>query len=351
MMIRYLLLPALLLMLSACAPPPDLTPLDAIGGAIVAKEVSELPLDPDNAIWREAAVREISLYPQRSVQPASQQTAIETVRVQALHNEKELALRLEWADETPAQERDIGQFADAVAVQWPLNYGTGMGLPYVGMGHKGAPVALWFWRSDGDTQTLAAEGFGTLTKQSSDGVEVKGHWKDGSWRVVFKRAIKSEGEHHISLNPDNQGLVPLALAVWNGEKGQRNGRKQLSAWRVLYLEDGKVDSAYLQQLASMAPAQGNVETGKSLMTEKGCIGCHAFPDNPAQPSIGPDLGYAGGIHHADYLLESLTEPSKVVSPGKGFYTVHNGEYVSLMPPFQGTGQEQADIIAYLKTLQ
>ena len=351
MMIQYRLLPALLLILSACAPPPDLTPLDSVGGAIVAKEVSDLPLDPDDTMWREAAVNEISLYPQKSVRPASQKADIQRVRIQALHNEEELALRLEWTDETPAEKRDIGQFVDGVAIQWPVNYGTGVSLPYVGMGHKDNPVALWFWRSDGKTETLAAEGFGTLTSQSSDGVQARGEWKDGTWRVVFKRAMKSEGEHYVGLNPDDQGLVPLALAVWNGEKGQRNGRKQLSAWRILYLEDGEVDSAYLQQLAGMASVQGNVETGKTLMTEKGCIACHAFPDNPVQPSIGPGLRYAGGIHHADYLLESLTEPSKVVLPGKGFYTVQNGQHVSLMPPFQGSEQERDDIIAYLKALQ
>lgn len=351
MMIRILFLSILLLILNACAPPPDLTPLDSIGGVIVAKEVSDLPLDPDDTIWREAAVKEISLYPQKSVRPDSQQTDIQRVRIQALHNEEELALRLEWADKTPAEKRDIGQFVDGVAIQWPVNYGTGLSLPYVGMGHKDNPVALWFWRSDGNTETLAAEGFGTLTSQSSDGVQARGEWKDGTWRVVFKRAMKAEGEHHVSLSSDDQGLVPLALAVWNGEKGQRNGRKQLSAWRVLYLEDGEVDSAYLQQLAGLDSVQGNVETGKNLMTGKGCIACHAFPDNPVQPSTGPGLRYAGGIHHADYLLESLTEPSKVILPGKGFYTVQNGQRVSLMPPFQGSEQEQADIIAYLKTLQ
>ncbi|GMQ86889.1 MAG: hypothetical protein BMS9Abin08_0087 [Gammaproteobacteria bacterium] len=351
-MIRYLLLPALLLILSACAPPPDLTPLDAGGGAIVAKKISgELPLDPDDKAWREAVPNEVSVYPQRSVRPASLQTDVLSVRVQALHNGKGLALRLEWKDETAAEKRGIGQFVDAAAVQWPVQYGVDVDLPYVGMGDSSRPVALWFRRANGSTETLAAEGFGTLTVQSPDGVTAESVWKDGSWRVVFKRGFAANGEHSVALAPDVQGLVPLAVAIWNGEEGQRNGLKRLSAWRVLFLEKGKADPAYVQQLADVPAVQGNPETGKRLMTEKGCIACHAFPDNPAQPTLGPGLHYAGGIHSSDYLLESIDEPSKVILPGKGFFTVQDGQRSSLMPPFQGSEQERYDLLAYLKMLR
>ncbi|MCK5480484.1 MAG: c-type cytochrome, partial [Gammaproteobacteria bacterium] len=318
MMIRCLLPSVLLLILSACAPPPDLSPLDAAGGAIIAKKVSgELPLDPDNKVWREAVPSEVPVYPQRSVAPASSQTDILSVRVQALHNGKELALRLEWKDDSPAEQRDIGQFVDAAAVQWPVQYGPGVRLPYVGMGHSGYPVAVWFWRADGSTETLAAEGFGTLTAQNPDGVTAEGVWKDGFWRVVFKRVFAASGEQRVTLMPETQGLVPVALAIWNGEQEQRNGLKRLSAWRVLYLEKTDADPSYIQQLADKPSMQGDPESGKRLMIDKGCIACHAFPDNPAQPTIGPGLHHAGGILRAAYLLESIVEPSKVVVPGKG----------------------------------
>ncbi len=351
MMNRYLLLPALLLILSACSSPPDLTPLDPSGGAIEAKEVSELPLDPDNAIWREAAIKDLKLYPQRSVQPASQRTEVGTVRVQALHNCDELALRLEWADETPAERRNIGQFADGIALEWPLKYGPGVSLPYVGMGDVAHPVALWLWRADGSTETLAAEGFGSLTAQPADGVTANGVWKDGTWRVVIKRTLIANGEHSLVLDPDEQALIPVAVAVWNGEQEQRGGSKQLSAWRALYLENGDVDPAYVRQLVDLPAMQGDPDTGKRLMMEKGCIACHAFPDNPIQPTIGPGLRYAGGIHRSDYLLESIAEPSKVIVPGKGFFTVQGGQRTSLMPPFQGSEQERHDLVAYLKMLR
>ena len=348
-------------LLSACAP-PDLTPLDAGGGAIVAKKVSgQLPLDPGNALWHETTPREVLLYPQRSVAPASQpslfpnprhvQTDVRSIYVQALHNGKEVALLLEWKDDTPAEQRGVGQFVDAAAVQWPVQYGPGIGLPHVGMGHSGHPVAVWFWRADGSQETLAAEGFGTLTIQNPEGMSAGGVWKDGIWRVVFKRAFTGNGEHGVTLMPDTQGLVPVALAIWNGEEDQRNGLKRLSAWRVLYLEKTDADPSYIKQLVDKPSMQGDPERGKRLMAEKGCIACHAFPDNPAQPTMGPGLRYAGGILRADYLLESIVEPSKVIVPGKGFFMVQDGKRISLMPPFQGSEQERHDLVAYLRTLR
>lgn len=349
-----LLAAGILALLSACA--PDLTALDAVGGVIVAKQVSgelplDPPLDPDDARWQETASRTLDLYPQQSVSPASPEADVRRVEVRALHNGKALALRLEWRDTAASDTRDVGRFADAAALQWPLHYGPGQGLPYIGMGQGGQPAAVWFWRADGSTESLAAAGFGTLTAQTPDGMTAQGTWKDGVWRVVFTRAFATGGEDSVAFAPDAQGLVPLALAVWNGEDGERNGLKRLSAWRVLYLEKGKVDPAYVQQLADAAVAPGNPDSGRRLMTEKGCIACHAFPDNPAQPTIGPGLRYAGGIHRADYLLESILEPSKVVVPGKGFFSVQDGQRVSLMPPFQGSEQERQDLVAYLKTLR
>lgn len=341
-----------LALLSACGAPPELAALDAGGGAIVAEQISgELPLDPEDARWQKAGPRTLDLYPQQSVSPASPEADVRRVEVRALHNGKALALRLEWRDAAASKTRGVGKFADAAAVQWPLHYGPGQDLPYVGMGQTGQPAAVWFWRADGTAESLAAAGFGTLTAQPPEGMAAQGVWKDDVWRVVFTRAFAAGGADSVAFAPDAQGLAPLALAVWNGEDAQRNGLKRLSAWRVLYLEKGKIDPAYVQQLADAAVASGDPANGRRLMTEKGCIACHAFPDNPAQPTIGPGLRYAGGIHRADYLLQSILEPSKVVVPGKGFFTVQNGQRVSLMPPFQGSEQERRDVVAYLKMLR
>jgi complex iron-sulfur molybdoenzyme family reductase subunit gamma len=321
-------------------------------GFIAAHRIAaEPPLDPLDAAWAKLAPSPVALYPQVSVAPATQPSGALTVSVRAFYSRKALALHLEWPDPRPAQGRGVGKFADGAAVQWPVHYGSGKALPYVGMGHAGVPVALWFWRADGSVETLAAEGFGTLTAQPTDGVEAKGIWKDGIWRVVFTRPLRAvAADHRLVLEPAAQGLVPVAFAIWNGEAQERDGLKRLSAWQALRFEQAKVDEAYAKQLAEVAIA-GDIESGKRLMADKGCAGCHAFPGNPGRPSVGPDLTYTGGIHSAQYLRESLSEPSRVVVPGKRYASVQDGKpLASLMPPFVGTEQELQDIVAYLKTL-
>lgn len=311
------------------------------------------PLDPASAAWEKLAPAPVALYPQLSVPLSVPPAAAEgsaTLQARALYNEKTVALHLEWAAPKPAMNRAVGEFADAAAVQWPSRTGPDARLPYVGMGNPGAPVALWFWRADGSVETLAAEGFGTLTTQKPDGVKAKGIWKDGKWRVVFTRPLRPlPGDERVSFDPAKQGVVPVALATWSGEAQERNGRKQLSAWHALRFEKGRADNAYARRLAGM-PIEGDAENGRRLLTEKGCAGCHAFPGNLAQPAIGPALTNAGGIHATEYLLESLSDPSRVIVPGKKYSMVQDGKRVSLMPPFAGTDAERRDVVTFIKTL-
>jgi complex iron-sulfur molybdoenzyme family reductase subunit gamma len=311
---------------------------------------TEPALDPLNAAWLKQAPATVAVYPQASVPPVATPSGAATIKVRAQYGAKTVALHLEWTDDKPAKERGVGTFADGAAVQWPVRYGPGVALPYIGMGHGGAPVALWFWRGDGSVETLAAEGFGTLTAQVPDGVKAKGAWKDGKWHVVLTRTLAAAGEHRVTLAPAKLGLVPVAFAIWNGESAERNGLKRLSSWQVLRFEKSKADARYAEQLGEVA-VTGNAANGKRLMGEKGCAACHSFPGNPAQPRIGPDLSYAGGIHSGTYLRESLTEPSKVVVPGKGYYTVQDGKMISLMPPLAASDEELRDIVTFLKTLR
>ncbi len=307
----------------------------------------EPPLDPASPVWLKLPATAITLYPQVATPPATGEKAL-AAKLRALRGGNTIAIHIEWADARAARERHIGKFADAVALQWPMNHGPDRPLPYVGMGHAGAPVTIWLWRADGSVETLAAEGFGTLTPQAPDGVQARGGWKDGAWRVVFRHTLAARSRHALRFDP-GQGFPPVAVAVWNGEAAERNGLKRLSAWQVLRFENAKV-SSYARQLGEAAAA-GDAERGKRLMSEKGCAGCHGFPANPAQTRIGPDLGYAGGIHSASYLRESLMEPSKVVVPGKGYYMTQDGKRISLMPPFAGTEAERDDILAYLMSLR
>ncbi len=298
--------------------------------------------DPHSSAWLGQAAVDVPLYPQASVPPATKSSGKGQVKVRAQRGATMLALHLEWTDRKPASVRGVGEFADAAAVQWPQQ--PNAALPYIGMGHRGAPVTLWFWRAEGTAELLAAEGFGTLTAQPAGGVLAGGAWKNGVWRVVLSRAVEASPE-----------TMPVAFAVWNGEGDERDGLKRLSAWQTLRFDGaaekvGTTETRAGTSLRSTATA-GNAARGKRLMQAKGCAACHNYPGNPAKPAIGPDLSFAGGLHGADYLAESMREPAKIVVPGKGYFTEQDGRRVSIMPPFEGSEAERDDILAYLLSLR
>ncbi|CAG1012521.1 Selenate reductase subunit gamma [Burkholderiales bacterium] len=285
--------------------------------------------DPFSPSWLKQAPVAVPLYPQTSVPPAMK-TGKSSVKVRAQRGATTLALHLEWADRKPATERGIGAFADAAAVQWPQR--PEAELPYIGMGHRGAPVSLWFWRADGTSELLAAEGFGTLTKQPAGGMLARGEWKNGAWRVVLSRAVAEPRES-----------LPVAFAIWNGEGAERAGLKRLSAWQTLRF-DGPAPPRD-------ATLPGKVARGKRLMSERGCAACHSYPGNPAHLTIGPDLTYAGGLHAPAYLEASLREPSKIVVPCRACFVEQNGQRISIMPPFEGSDKDRADLLSYLLSLR
>lgn len=351
-----LLLALVLLALGGLARPGRgeelLGPLVKGGEVITARwHLGPLPTDPGDVAWSQVEPAEVRLYPQATVRPRSATREPVALRMKALYNGAGLALCLEWADGQPAATHAIGRFPDAAAVQWPVRYGPGIRLPYVGMGDPGSPVALWFWRADGRMETLAAEGFGSLTSQPPDGVEAGAAWDQGRWRVVLKRPLTAPPGTCVQLRPATDGLVPFALAVWNGEATQRDGDKFLSGWHFLLFEQGKLDPRYAKGLVWSPRLRGDPKVGEALMIKRGCMVCHSYPANPIPTEVGPDLTYAGGIHRPDYLLESIRRPSALIVPDKTFSAVLKGRRVSTMPAVVIPQRELLHLVEYLRTLR
>ena len=84
-------------------------------------------------------------------------------------------------------------------------------------------------------EDLNAEGFGTLEPQpaSDQNVEGQGIWKAGRWKVVFRRPLETAGAD-APLAAGEEAHV--AFAVWDGDKGDRNGKKSVTFWQILKLE-------------------------------------------------------------------------------------------------------------------
>jgi len=259
---------------------------------IVATRVKEIPDHPDSGTWRLAPPVNLHLMPLwwRSQRP-------EELTVRALHDGKELALLLVWADETHDHTAIRPQdFRDAAAVQFSLTSDP----PFFAMGEKGKFVNIWMWKSErqadmepafqdlekiypnigidsypnllrspleqpvgqaltlesdktfvtgwgagnivsdperkSPAEDLVAQGFGTLKARPpvDQTVDAKGVYSVGAYRVIFRRALRPRGGNAARFRVGQ--TVPVAFAVWNGSAGDRDGKKSITIWQDLRIK-------------------------------------------------------------------------------------------------------------------
>ncbi len=243
-------------------------------GRLVARRIeSPLPSDPNDRRWRDVEEFRIPL-----MLLWQRQRATDQVGVRAVHDGESLALLLTWDDPTAAWSVLRGEdFADGVAVQFSLSTSP----PHFSMGAEGGLVNIWHWRADRQldlaarrrlestypasasdqyvgaphfvtaedagnlaaapslfsaVQDLNAEGFGTLTAQpaSAQNVGGSGVWDSGQWRVVVRRVLRSEDKGDVTLSIGE--VFPIAFAVWDGDRADRDGQKAVTTWYELEIE-------------------------------------------------------------------------------------------------------------------
>jgi putative heme-binding domain-containing protein len=80
----------------------------------------------------------------------------------------------------------------------------------------------------------------------------------------------------------------------------------------------------VQQVEPLMAQPRNLERGKALFRETGCTTCHAFQGEGG--AVGPELTLLGGRFPLKEIIESMTEPSKVISDQYGMtaVTLKNG---------------------------
>jgi DMSO reductase family type II enzyme heme b subunit len=289
--------------------------------------------------WSNVPAVELRLHPQRSVAPGQDASAAIRGRLRAVSDGKRLALRVDWpdlgADRYSTSHTD--RFADALAIQFVVDHGDT--LPYIGMGEPDRPVRLWFWRAGRDPETLEARGFGTLEATGATPPRVAAQRTGDGWSVVLSGLLPT------AANP-----LPVALAVWDGAEGGRDGRKHLSAWHLLHLTERAVDRTRLKALAEESRySGGDPERGGRLAREQACTACHRLPGHAAPlAEAGPDLTGAGALHWPGYLRRAIADPSAFIVPGKAYAAVdQGGRRASLMPALSLTSQQIEDLAAFL----
>lgn len=344
-----------------------------------------LPQSTKDKAWQSAPVQTFLLHPQHSVRlnDAKANTFADEnkpvqLKVRSLANAQNLSLLLEWSDEkaTYAGGKDPQVFGDSVAIQVPYQFGEGHRLPYIGMGDEKYPVLAYLGRATEkgtSLKTVAAVGFGSSTRQPKTQAKMNMEYdaKLKVWRALWTRPLK-DGRHSLQ-----QAMVPVAFAVWNGDRFERGGNKALSSWKFLRLQDKKPSQKYLADMSFgyAAGDLGDREKGKGLVMQT-CVACHHVDGSTAAlADFAPSLTQVGKIATFGYLRDSILNPNEIVvrnlnqnrhynkaeesqngergHPNNLAYLWYSkddqGHLISKMPPFSYLSKEDVShILAFLK---
>ncbi|MCI4406633.1 MAG: c-type cytochrome [Sulfuricurvum sp.] len=368
--------------------------------SITAVKVSDVN---DASAWAKAKFTSVVLYPQSAIHmndkkanAANENNKAKKADVAALYDSKNIALMVKWADGTKNVQGSYSSdtYSDGFAVQFAGITKGSQPLPYIGMGSAGRPVVVHLQKAtekvyepngnkdvstqinrnqtalfgdelkayDAKVASLAktdyervfvAEGFRSLTEI-----------KDGSVASNANMTYDGKGWTGTLVRPLNDtymkssGTVPVAIAVWDGEKMGRNGLKNLSPWVSINLEGQKPDAKIVAETTE-AP-KGDAAKGKEAVAANGCAGCHQIEATDAPSFMGPSLANVGGYSSVAYLRESILKPSAVIVPGYNrnahsntpWYNIEKGKRVSAMTDFSFLDKKTVeDIVAYLKTLK
>lgn len=214
--------------------------------AIKARLVEgEVPLSPDDPLWDGAEAFDIPLVGQVIQEPRLFTPSIDMVTVKVLHNRRDVALLIEWDDRTesnptkatiPTREGKLvpSPLPDSVVVQWPLKLEKGVAKPYFLGGDRRRPTYQWVWSAERGARELKAKGLGSETPFERTIIRYSAAYRDGQWKVVFKRKLTTEEKDR--LNFVEGVFIPVAFNAMDGSNGEKGKRRSISTWYYLILE-------------------------------------------------------------------------------------------------------------------
>ena len=198
--------------------------------------------DPNSPVWSSVAGSEFKLAPQVHWPARIQEVTVKSVKVKGVHNGQELAILVEYGDPT----EDPG---DAAALEFMVgdkqaHFAHGQEMLQV----EGGPVNIWYWKKEsGKALDMSAKGFKTLKAQEKQDVQAKGVWENGAWKVVFTRALKTEDEQDVQIEPGEWRSVAFAFwdgALVDGVVKEKGSQKAVSSWWYIRAEPSADNSIY-----------------------------------------------------------------------------------------------------------
>jgi len=369
---------------------------NVIDAQIVFGDISYLT--PNSKSWTYAKFTDINLYPQTTMKMNDKDANILNsnrkglkAKVGMLYNDKQIAIKVIWKDSTKniQNNHSTDTYADGMATEIPLDT-ISTNLPYIGMGNIDRPVKVFlqkavdeFYEPNGNgdvtyqvsrnnkllfnddlrkfdkkVSSLAkkdyqkgfiAKGVRTMTeiKDGSAPFNMTMKYKNGFWEATFVKNISDE------YSTINMSAFPISIAVWDGDKKNRDGLKLISSWTPVKI---KSDTDLVKKMTTSI--KGDARKGQETFINTGCIGCHSVDNTPN--NLAPNLSNIGGYNTVAYLEESIKKVNAVIVPGYNrnthpnspWYNIENGKRVSSMPDHSWVPQNDVDdIVAYLKTLK
>jgi DMSO reductase family type II enzyme heme b subunit len=212
--------------------------------------------DPLAAVWNTAGAAEFPMSPQVHWPVRITEVTAKSVKVKALHDNTNVAVLLEFAD--PTEDPDDAAAIEFMVGDTKAHFAHGQPMNQV----QGGPVNIWYWKNkNGKGTDMSAMGFGTLKAQTHQDVKATGRYDNGTWKVVFSRALTTGNTlEDTQLKPGE--FTSIAFALWDGKKmdtGQpkeKGSEKAVSSWWYFRAEPPPDYSPYLYAVLAIALAVG-----------------------------------------------------------------------------------------------
>ncbi|HCP45629.1 MAG TPA: hypothetical protein DIU15_06290 [Deltaproteobacteria bacterium] len=227
---------------------------------VMAVRVASMPESGSDGAWDAVPAARFQTHSNVIEAPRLFWSSVEFVTAQAVFNDDEIAMRIQWDDrshskgtddETVYEDRD-GRILrqtphpDQFAVQFPAKNDP-KARPYILMGDKKRPVNLWWWRADKGEGLVEmnAKGWDQFTTQDDSGQGLSGAvtYDDGRYTMFVRRTLVTEtASQDIQFVPGR--FVPIGFNVWDGDRGELGQRRSMTTWYWLYLQPDTPMRAY-----------------------------------------------------------------------------------------------------------
>jgi hypothetical protein len=236
-----------------------------------------LPRTPDDSTWTAAERFWIPLVGQVVVKPRWFAPTVDGVWVQALHDGKQLTMRVSWHDpsRSPAPEWDewLGRITktmtavdsiplaatqgpDRLTIQFPTRVTLDAERPYFLGGDRRRPVYVWRWKSTPDQlEEGRLTGLGNFTAGAATEVTHAATFTQGEWRLQLTRALVPRDTSAVPTFAEKTA-IPIAFFAADGSSGEDDVRSSIGAWYAIYLDVPTPPSVYVAPAATVLLTAG-----------------------------------------------------------------------------------------------